>query len=149
MYRAVLFPLLALVLAACDVGQEHHSEPQHHIMPGDPFPEVVLPGLDRDDLSISQLRGKVVVLNVWATWCAPCRRELPSLQRLGEQLDGERFAVVSSGPGTVGLFQEHDHVGDIELADVVRDGAGRAIAIDVWRNGKTQTFTLKTEAMPE
>ena len=94
MYRAVLVPLLALVLTACDGGQEQPSEPRHHLMPGDPFPELVLPGLDRDDLSISQLRGKVVVLNVWATWCAPCRRELPSLQRLGEQLDGERFEVL-------------------------------------------------------
>ncbi len=92
MYRALLLPLLMLALTACD--REQAVESQHRIKAGEPFPEVVLPGLDRDDLSLSQLRGKVVVLNVWATWCPPCRRELPSLQRLGELLDRERFRVV-------------------------------------------------------
>lgn len=38
--------------------------------------------------------GKTVVLNVWATWCPPCRAELPSLQAMQERLDGDRFAVV-------------------------------------------------------
>lgn len=88
---------IAMVLAACD-SSEHHGgtthDSAHRLGVGDSFPEVVLPGLDRDDLLISQLRGKVVVLNVWATWCAPCRRELPSLQRLAEKLDPERFAVI-------------------------------------------------------
>lgn len=37
---------------------------------------------------------RVVVLNIWATWCAPCRRELPSLEKLSDALDGTRFAVV-------------------------------------------------------
>ena len=45
-------------------------------------------------MSTAQFVGKVLVLNVWATWCAPCRRELPSLQRLSDQLDPQRFAVV-------------------------------------------------------
>lgn len=61
---------------------------------GDPFPDLLLPGLDRPDLAVSELRDRVVVLNVWATWCPPCRRELPSLQRLTEKLDAEQFAVI-------------------------------------------------------
>ncbi len=93
-YRAVWLPLLALLLTACEFGEHHSAESLPRLSAGDLFPEVTLPGLDRPDLPISQLRGKVVVLNVWATWCAPCRRELPSLQRLGEQLDRERFAVL-------------------------------------------------------
>ncbi len=95
MYRSLLLSLLALLLTACDMMQEAEVTEVHpRIMPGEPFPDVVLPGLDREDLAISQLRGKLVVLNVWATWCRPCRNELPSLQRLGEQLDPERFAVL-------------------------------------------------------
>ncbi len=47
-------------------------------------------GLD----SIAEMAGKVTILNVWATWCPPCRAELPSLQRLADSLDPSRFAVI-------------------------------------------------------
>ena len=54
-----------------------------------------LVGLSRWELAEVYRRATVVlVLNVWATWCAPCRKELPSLQRLSEQLDPQRFAVL-------------------------------------------------------
>lgn len=45
-----------------------------------------LPDLDNKPQSIEQWRGKVVVVNFWATWCAPCREEIPVLVRLQEQL---------------------------------------------------------------
>jgi len=92
--RIVLLPLFALLLTACEMAHEHALEPHQRLMPGESLSELILPGLDREDPEISQLKGKVVVLNVWATWCPPCRRELPSLQRLGERLDSERFAVL-------------------------------------------------------
>lgn len=86
-------PLL-LLFTACE-KQPDAGTTNTHLAVGAPFPEVILPGLDRADLPVTDLRGKVVVLNVWATWCGPCRRELPSLQRLGEKLDPERFAVIA------------------------------------------------------
>ena len=46
-------------------------------------------------LSLEQFRGKVVLLNIWATWCTPCRQEMPSLDRLQEQLGGNDFEVVA------------------------------------------------------
>lgn len=94
MHQLLLLSLLALMLTGCEFAADEVAERQHRIMPGDLFPAVVLPGLDREDLAITQLRGKLVVLNVWATWCRPCRNELPSLQRLGEKLDPERFAIL-------------------------------------------------------
>jgi thiol-disulfide isomerase/thioredoxin len=45
-------------------------------------------------LGLSDFRGKVVLLNIWATWCGPCRREMPSLDRLQAQLGGADFQVV-------------------------------------------------------
>lgn len=45
--------------------------------------------------SLGDFRGKVVLLNVWATWCAPCREEMPALDRLQARLGGERFQVLA------------------------------------------------------
>lgn len=58
-------------------------------------PNLELHGLDgRTELSASLLHGKVTVLNVWATWCPPCRYEMPSLEALSKSLDKERFQVI-------------------------------------------------------
>ncbi len=69
---------------------------------GEPFPNISLPRLDgAASDSITDYRGKLVVLNLWATWCEPCRREMPNLQQLSDSLDNERFAVL-------GMAQDED-----------------------------------------
>lgn len=60
---------------------------------------------------LRDFHGKVVVLNVWATWCAPCRKEMPTLDRLQAKLGGSRFQVVAlsadtTGPKTVQAFYQ-------------------------------------------
>src|SRR5690606_14224952 len=50
--------------------------------------------LDGQPASLRELRGRVVVLNVWATWCAPCVQEMPALERLHRALAPEGLAVV-------------------------------------------------------
>jgi len=45
--------------------------------------------------SLAEFRGKLVLLNVWATWCEPCREEMPTLDRLQARLGGDRFQVVA------------------------------------------------------
>ncbi|MBF6560199.1 MAG: TlpA family protein disulfide reductase [Candidatus Binataceae bacterium] len=45
-------------------------------------------------ISLSSLRGKVVFLNIWATWCGPCREEMPSIENLYEKLGGDRDFVI-------------------------------------------------------
>lgn len=45
--------------------------------------------------SLADFRGRVVLLNLWATWCVPCRKEMPSLDRLQAQLGGPAFEVVA------------------------------------------------------
>jgi thiol-disulfide isomerase/thioredoxin len=47
-----------------------------------PAPELAFLDAQGNELSLADFRGKVVILNLWATWCAPCRREMPSLDRL-------------------------------------------------------------------
>lgn len=56
---------------------------------------------DKDDgaLTLAQFEGKTVLLNFWATWCAPCRAEMPSLDRLQAELGGDDFEVVTVATG--------------------------------------------------
>ena len=49
--------------------------------------------------SLQDYKGKVVLLNFWATWCAPCRKEMPGLNALQEELGGEDFQVVTIATG--------------------------------------------------
>lgn len=47
------------------------------------------------DMTIADFKGRTVLLNLWATWCAPCRHEMPALDRLQAQLGGDAFKVVA------------------------------------------------------
>lgn len=63
----------------------------------DPLPELSGPALDGSALSTADFRGQILVVNVWATWCGPCRREQPALQRLFEEYAdrGVRFLGIN------------------------------------------------------
>ncbi|MGB1235565.1 MAG: TlpA disulfide reductase family protein [Planktomarina sp.] len=54
---------------------------------------------DGSELTMANYEGKVVVLNFWATWCAPCRKEMPHLQELQAELGGDNFEVVTIATG--------------------------------------------------
>lgn len=62
-----------------------------------PVPAPALTFKDRDgrEIRLADFRGKTVLLNLWATWCAPCRHEMPSLDKLEADVGGPGFAVVA------------------------------------------------------
>lgn len=60
-----------------------------------PIPELRFVDGQERPRSLADFRGRLVLLNVWATWCAPCREEMPALDRLQAQLGGPRFEVVA------------------------------------------------------
>ena len=62
--------------------------------PGAQFPEYSSLNLDGSKFELTSRRGKVVLLNVWATWCGPCRFEIPELQRIHNAYAGRGFEVV-------------------------------------------------------
>lgn len=120
------------------------------IMPvevGTRAPDYVALDFDGNPVSISDLRGEVVLLNVWATWCPPCVYEMPSMQRLYESLADERFEIVAvSIDAQMGQRDAQGYVGgDIQaFADslsltfpILHDPAG------------TIQKTYQTRAVPE
>jgi thiol-disulfide isomerase/thioredoxin len=58
-------------------------------------PAVTFKDADGKDLNLEAWRGKVVLLNLWATWCVPCRKEMPALDKLKADLGGKDFDVVA------------------------------------------------------
>ena len=64
-----------------------------------PAPALTLKDLDGRTHDLARLRGRVVLINFWATWCPPCRREMPSMERLSQALQGEAFSVLAVDVG--------------------------------------------------
>lgn len=63
---------------------------------GNPAPPFTLENLEGQQVTLEQFKGNVLVLNFWASWCTPCRKELPSLQSLYKKLkDRENFAFLA------------------------------------------------------
>ena len=68
-----------------------------------PMPPLVFADGDGRTVHLRDFRGKVIVLNLWATWCAPCRKEMPALDRLQARLGGRDFEVVALSVDFTGL----------------------------------------------
>jgi thiol-disulfide isomerase/thioredoxin len=74
-----------------------------------PVPEIDFEDSTAQPRTLADFRGKVVLLNIWATWCVPCRKEMPTLDRLQAKLGGPDFEVVAlsidrAGPDAVRKF---------------------------------------------
>jgi thiol-disulfide isomerase/thioredoxin len=101
--------LLAICLLACifTVGCDRGDHPEQV---GKVAPQFVVKDTDRT-VDLSKLRGKVVVLNFWASWCAPCLEELPSLEALQKTLPQVTVLAVSTDEDTTAyknfLLQHH------------------------------------------
>jgi thiol-disulfide isomerase/thioredoxin len=110
---------LVLLVAGCDRGQ--HPEQVAKVAPAFSISD----GSQSADLS--KLRGKVVVLNFWATWCPPCIEELPSLEELQRRMPQVAVVAISTDEDEAAYkrFLTEHHV-DLKT---VRDGAQRVNAL--------------------
>ena len=87
---------------------------------GDPVPLLSPPFKDGDgrNLMLSDFAGRVLVLNIWATWCPPCREEMPALDALQRALGGPDFAVLPISIDTGGIDAARRFYREIGIRDL-------------------------------
>lgn len=87
--RWILLLILGLILQACD-----ESQTQLKIRIGQVVPPLAVQDLFNQPAVLKPTPGKLLMLNIWATWCGPCRHEMPSMQRFAARLGHDRLELV-------------------------------------------------------
>ena len=96
LWLLVLAATLGLTILLQHQGNDQSSKGFVFHLPPRPLPTFAATDGDaKAERALDDLRGKFVLLNIWATWCVPCRKEMPALDRLQEQLGGPDFEIVA------------------------------------------------------
>lgn len=122
-----------LLLAACTreqrtvaqpASQEENTAARTEV--GDVMPAYSATSLDGKPLNLADEKGKVVLLNVWATWCAPCRFEVPELEALHKKYGAQGFKVIGVSVDDTGLDGVKQFVTSNKMSyPIVVDADGR------------------------
>ncbi|MGO8673762.1 MAG: TlpA family protein disulfide reductase [Capsulimonadaceae bacterium] len=91
--RAVL-AVAAAALCVAALGQSRADQPRPPLEPGTPAPAFTTRTLDGHTLTLAALRGRVVMLDFWATWCGPCRMSTPTLVSLQHKFGPDGLKIV-------------------------------------------------------
>lgn len=103
--------MLCLALTACKSkeGEEGVAVPEK----GETAVDVTIRDLQGKEVTLSQFKGKVVMLNFWATWCPPCREEMPSMDALYQKFKGKDLVILAASidedPKTVSEFMKKNN----------------------------------------
>jgi peroxiredoxin len=107
-----------------------------------PAPDFTLPGLNGELISLSDHKGNVVLVNIWATWCPPCVYEMPSMEELNQQFKNKNFKILAvsidlSGAKAVAPFMKKHNL----TFEALIDPAG-TIMTSYGVNGIPQSFII-------
>ena len=139
-----LVPLLLTLSLLAGPAMAGERTPLRPLEPRIPAPDFTLQDMDDETHRLSDYRGRVVLVNFWATWCPPCRREMPSMQRAWEQLRPEGIEILAVDVGedeeTIFTFS-----GELELEfPILLDHD--ATAVEKWPvRGLPATFVVDPE----
>ncbi len=107
----LLLMMLAFVVAGCSRSDEKSKEKTtaSKAVEGAMAPDFTARDLAGKEVKLSDLRGKVVLVNFWATWCPPCREEIPSMVKLNQAMAGKPFQMIAlsideGGKGAIEQF---------------------------------------------
>jgi peroxiredoxin len=98
-----------------------------------------------DSVSLAKYKGQVVLLNVWATWCEPCRVEMPSMQRLHEALGAKGLKIVAVSIDEAGAQVVKDFQRQFALTFDILQDRSRAIERTYQTTGVPESFVLNRD----
>lgn len=124
MTRAVFIPGIlgaalllggSIIWTATNAGAPLPAVQRGIVKPGESAPNFQLRDMNGQIVSLSDLRGKVVLVNFWATWCGPCRIEMPAMERLYRTYDRKDFEILAVSTDAQGVavtrpFQQENHL---------------------------------------
>jgi peroxiredoxin len=102
--------------------QNYLLQSEKHLAVGALAPDIALPGPDGDTIMLSSLKGRIVLLDFWATWCLPCREENPNLVNLHDRFSSKGFEIyqVSLDKSRASWLRgiEEDHLDWVHVSDL-------------------------------
>ena len=88
-----MFKRLLVTLAICLASSLSFAAENKNVA------QLSFPNVEGETITLSEFQGKVLLINLWATWCPPCVKEMPSMQRLKDKLEGEPFEIIAINAG--------------------------------------------------
>lgn len=82
------------------------------------LPDIAFEDASGKQVTLSSFKGKTVLLNLWATWCEPCREEMPALDRLQQSLGGDKFEVVALSLDRQGYAASRKFLDDLKVTSL-------------------------------
>ena len=92
--RLIIYAIVALCLLGLYVAGRRTAQKPKPTAPGNAAPEFTVTDIDGKKLALSDYKGKVVLLDFWATWCTPCRAEIPHFVEMQQKYGPQGFQVV-------------------------------------------------------
>lgn len=148
MFKKLIFPISAIVLfitvAAVTFylasGQTTDNE-ENNTSTAELF-AMKLPDENGQQQAISQWKGKVIVLNFWATWCPPCREEMPELSALNTEWHDKNVIVLGIALDEINLIKEFDEENDISYPLLAAEENGANLAFNLGNDKSALPFTI-------
>lgn len=139
-------PAFADLIAEAEARAAEAEVANMTIKPGEPAPDFTLTDVYGSEYALSDFRGKPVVLNIWATWCPPCRLEIPDLVEFAREHDGEAvvlsISVDEPGEDVAGFAEEFG----VNYPVLLDDGETALSYLRVGR-GIPQTYFIDAEGI--
>ena len=141
----LVMAIAAVVAAVLSVGLERDPTVVQSVLLDQPAPALSGPTLDGGTLALQDYRGDVVLVNVWASWCAPCRREYPVLEQASRKLTPHGLQVlgINTQDNMANAKAFLDELGGANFPSIV-DPDGR-IAVEWGTFGVPETFLVDRE----